>query len=170
MAIAAPVAGAYVGSYNRSSAGFAAMNYMRNGFTLSFSQKGERIEETDLYGLCLIDIVHRGSQLSIECIGKVYGAGVTGPLWPWAAPFGTVYNAGSPIGQLANTAPDTLLLTAVSGTPAASAGPVTLTSNVIISPDSQQQINFNSTLREVPLRFDALLQDTAGTGTLFTTT
>lgn len=169
MGIAAPIAGAYVGTYNRSSAGFAALNYTRNGFTLGFSQKGERVEETDLYARCLIDIIYLGAQLTIECIGKVYGAGVTGPLWPWAAPFGTVYNSGSGLSQLANTSPDTLLLTAVANTPAASS-PATLTSNVIISPDSQQQISLNSTLREVPLRFDALLQDSAGTGTLFTTT
>lgn len=169
MAIVAPIAGAYTGTYNRSGAGAVAMNYTRQGFNLNFTQKGERIEETDIYGLCFIDMVYRGAALSIDAIFKVYGAGTTGPLWPWATPLGTVYTAALPIAQLANSSPDVLILTAVANTPAA-ASPATLTSSVILSPDNNLTVKLDSTLREVPLRWDSLLQDSAGTGSLFTAT
>lgn len=173
MAIASPVAGAYVGTFNRGNAGFLPLNYTRQGYTLNFSQKGERVEETDLYALCFIELVGRGCQLTIETICKVYSEAVVGAFWPWAAPFGRVYDLTTPLATLANLIPDILLLTAVAGTPAA-ASPATLTASVVLSPDANLQINFNSTLREVPLRFDCLLQDAgvtpAGTGTLFTTT
>lgn len=169
MAIVAPIAGAYTGTYNRSGGGAQALNYTRQGFNINLVQRGERIEETDLYGLCLIDIVYRGAQCTIDMICKVYSSTVTGALWPWSTPLGTVYTPSLAIAQLANTGPDALVLTSVAGTPAVSS-PATLTASVILSPDSANSFKLDSTLREVPLRFDCLLQDSAGTGSLFTTT
>src|ERR1051326_5212118 len=114
MGIVAPIAGAYTGTYNRSAAGAAALNYTRSGFNINFTQKGERIEETDLYGLSLIDIVYRGSQASIDMICKVYSTTTVGAMFPWAlATLGSVYTAAFPIAQLANTGPDSLVLTSV---------------------------------------------------------
>lgn len=165
MGIVAPIAGAYTGTWNS-----VALNYTRQGFSLNFTQKAERIEETDLYGLSLIDMVYRGATLSIDMIGKIYGAGTTGPLWPWTATFGVVYAAATPIARLATTVAQALVLTAVAGTPAA-ASPATLTAaKAIISPDNNMQVVFNSTLREVPLRWDVLLTESASVGSLFTTT
>lgn len=116
----------------------------------------------------MIDIIYRGAQMSIDMICKVYSSVATGALFPWGSgTLGNVYTSALPIAQLANSSPDVLALTAVANTPAASS-PATLTASVIISPDQNFQVILNSTLREVPLRFDALLQDSGGTGSLFT--
>ena len=63
-----------------------------------------------------------------------------------------------------------LVLTAVANTPAATS-PATLTATKsIISPDNNFQLIFNSTLREVPLKWDVFLVDTGGTGSLVSLT
>ena len=175
MAITAPVAGAYIGAYNKKAAGSLALGYTRQGFNLTFTQKGERIEETDLYGLSLIEVVYRGAGLTIDMTCKVYGAlaavGGVNALWPWHTTFGTIYTAALPIARLASTTPDVILLTAVANTPAATlAAPATVTASVVLSPDNANAIKLDSTHREVPLKFDCLLIDTAGTGSLFVAT
>ena len=166
MAITAPIAGAYTGVHNSN-----ALNYTRQGYNLNFVQKGERIEETDLYGLSLIEIIGRGSQMTIDTICKIYSSSTYGALWPWGTfTAGGVYAAATPISRLASSVAASLVLTAVANTPAA-ATPATMTaSKSIISPDQNLQLIFNSVHREVPLRFDVLLTDTTGTGSLFTMT
>ena len=171
MAITAPVAGAYTGTLNQNGAGALALNYTRQGFNLNFAIKAERVEESDIYGLSLIDIIFRGCQLSIDTICRVYSSVTRNALMPWTGTFGRVYDAANPIAQLASVRNDTLVLTAVAATPAATAGPATFTATgVTISPDNNLQIVLNSTLREVPLRWDVLLKDSGGTGSLFSTT
>jgi hypothetical protein len=171
MAITAPIAGAYVGTYDRNGAGALPLAYTRTGYNLNFTQKAERVEETDIYGLNLIEMIYRGANLTIDTICKVYSSVTRGAFWPWMTTVGQVYNAAFPISQLGSAINNILLLTAVANTPAAVAqSPLTCTANVIISPDNNLQIVFNSTLREVPLKFDVLLRDSGGTGSLFTMT
>ncbi len=165
MAITAPIAGAYTATWNS-----VPLLYTRQGFNLNLTLKGERIEETDLYGLSLIDIVYRGAQLTIDTICKVYGAGATGPLAAWVASLGQVYTAARPIAQLASTAAAPLVLTAVANTPAASSPATFTATKSIVSPDNNFQLIFNSQHREVPLRWDVLTIDTAGVGSLFALT
>lgn len=170
MAITAPIAGAYTGTLNPAAAGAVALNYTRQGFNLNFTQKGERVEESDLYGLSLIEIVYRGAQMTVDTICKVYAAVTRDALFPWAGAFGRVYNAANPISALASVLPDALVFTAVANTPAASS-PATLTCPAVsLSPDQNFNIILNSVVREVPLRWDVLLSDTAAVGSLFTTT
>ena len=169
MAITAPIAGAYTTTLNPKGAGAVALGYTRQGYSLNFVQRGERLEETDLYGLSLIDIVGRGCQLTIDTICKVYAAATRDAIFPWTATFGRVYAAATPIAQLASTSPDILIMTAVANTPAA-ASPATLTANSVkLSPDNNVNLIFSSVIREVPLRWDVLTIDTTGTGTLFAT-
>ena len=170
MAITAPIAGAYTATHNIKAAGAVALAYTRQGYNLNFTQRGERLEETDIYGLSLIDIVYRGGNLTIDTICKVYSAITRDSLFPWTATFGRVWAAATPIAQLASTSPDVLILTAVANTPAAAA-PATLTANSVkLSPDNNLSIVFSSVIREVPLRWDVLAIDTTGTGTLFAVT
>lgn len=169
MGITAPIAGAYTATLNPKAAGAVALAYTRQGYNLNLTQKGERIEETDVYGLSLIDIVNRGCQATIDTICKVYAAATRDALFPWTATFGRVYAAATPIAQLASISPDVLILTSVANTPSAAA-PATLTANVKLSPDNNLALVFSSVVREVPLKWDLLLIDTAGTGTIFTTT
>lgn len=169
MAITSPIAGAYTGVHNS-----IPLLYTRQGYNLHFTHKAERIEETDLYGLSLIELIYRGAQLTIDTICKVYGANSVGALSPWmlGLALGNVYTAGLPISQLGSAAARPLVLTAVPFTPAAvAAAPATLTvAKSIISPDQDFTLIFNSVLREVPLRWDALLVDTVGTGSVFVVT
>ncbi len=167
MAITAPIAGAYTSVWNS-----VPVLYTRQGWNLNFMLKGERIEETDLFGLSLIEIIYRGAQLTMDAVGKIYGNGTTGPVRGWVTSFGQVYTATRPIAQAASAlvASSALVLTAVANTPAQST-PATLTGAVaIISPDNNFQYIFDSRVREAPLKFDILTIDTAGTGSLFSTT
>lgn len=170
MAITAPIAGAYTGTLNPAGAGATALNYTRQGFNLNFTHKAEKVEETDLYGLSLIEVIHRGAQMSIDTICKVYAAITRDALFPWAGAFGRVFNAANPIAKLASASLDAIVLTAVANTSAA-ASPATLTApSVRLSPDNNLQIIFNSVHREVPLRWDVLLTESGGVGSLFSTT
>ena len=167
MAITAPLAGAYTTLY-----GGNALGYTRQGFNLNFVQKGERIEETDLYGLSLIEIIGRGSQMTIDTICKLWFSSTYGALWPWASTFGNVYTAAAPISRQASSIGGAIVMTVVANTPAAvAASPTSLTATKsILSPDQNLQVIFNSVHREVPLRWDVLTIDTTGTGSLFSTT
>ncbi len=170
MAITSPTAGAYTGTLNPAGGGATALGYTRQGYNLHFVQKGERVEETDLYGLSLFDVVGRGAARTIDAIFRVYAAITRDALFPWAGAFGRVYNAANPLGTLASVTPDAIVLTAVANTPAASNGPATLTCPVVIlSPDNDLSLVLNSTVRDVPLKWDVLLSDSGGVGTLFTT-
>ena len=172
MGIVAPIAGAYTGTLNPAGAGASALNYTRQGFNLNFTQKGEKLEESDIFGMSLIEIVGRGCQMTIDCVCKIYAAVTRDALFPWSGPtgFGRVYNAANPIGKLASSALDALIFTSVAGTSAA-ASPATLTApSVKLSPDNNSAIILNSTIRDVPLRWDVLLTDSAGVGSLFVTT
>lgn len=166
MAVTAPIAGAYTGSWDGN-----ALNYTRQGWNLNFTTRSEKLEETDLYGLSLIDYVYRGMNMTLDTICKVYSNATMVTFLPFAAGVsGQVWSAAAPIARLASALAKALVLTAVANTPAA-ASPATLTAaKSIISPDQNLQLIFNSTIREVPLRFDVLATDNAGTGSLFTVT
>jgi hypothetical protein len=165
MAIVAPVAGAYTGTWNA-----VALNYTRQGFNIGMVQKAERVEETDLYGETLIELIYRGAAVTVDTICKVYANALRAVFWPWTGTLGAVYTAALPIAQLGSAQTAALVLTSVANTPAAST-PATLTvGKAILSPGQNMAIIFNSMLREVPMRWDALLSDAAGTGSLFACT
>lgn len=169
MSLTTPVAGAYTSVYNS-----LPLAYTRQGYNLNFSQKGERIEESDLYGKCLLEIIGQGAQLSIDATFMVYSAAVVGAMWPWigGGSFGTVYTPLYPISGQATQNGHAFVLTAVAGTPVANGpGPQTVTANpAIIAPDQNTQLTFGSMARMVPLRFDVMISDSGGTGSLLTVT
>lgn len=133
------------------------------------SQKGERVEESDLYGLSLIEIVYRGMQMTIDTTCKLYNTVARDALFPFGGAFGTTFTAANPIAKLGTALNHSLVLTAVANTSAA-ASPATLTAKSVLSPDNNSQIIFNSVHREVPLRWDVLTTESGGTGSLFTVT
>lgn len=167
MAIVAPIAGAYTNTWAGS-----AMGYTRSGYNLHYTLKGEKIEETDIYGLSLIDIVYRGAQMTIDATLKIYQAASVAPLITYVASFGQIYAAGNPIATTASSKGQALVLTVVANTSAALAGgPNTLTAiKTVPSPDNDFTLVLNSVVREIPLRFDVLTNDATGTGSLFSLT
>ena len=178
MAITAPVAGAYVTTLTPAKAGGGAtpLGYTKSGFNLNFTTKAEKLEETDLFGLCLIDMVYRGCQMTIDTICRIFQAVTRDALFPWTGTFGRVYSVAAPIAMLASSQADVLLMTAVAGTSAAAAaGLATFTAPFVkLSPDNNLALILSSVLRDVPLRWDVILTESAGispqTGTLFTST
>lgn len=165
------MAGAYTSTY-----GGNALNYTKSGYNIHATVKAEKVEETDQGGLTLLDYIYRGAQVSIDAIFKVFtafSAGGTGFVpWQWGATLGNVYSSSNPIGRLASASAAALILTAVTGTPAAGAGLMaTLTAALaIVSPDNDMTLVLNSIGRDVPLKWDVLLKDTTGTGQLIVVT
>ena len=151
MAIATFVGGAYTGTL-----GGSALGLTEQGFTLIFVPKAERIEESDGYGLTLLDYFFRGVDVSTVFDGLEYKSGTITSAWPWGS-LGTM----GVIARLASSIAGSMVLTAVAGTPAASS-PASLTaSRTIIEPGHNVNILFNSKLRKVPIRFVNLPSDSA---------
>lgn len=158
MAIETVVAGAYTGTWNSIAIGMT-----RNGFTLSAEGKQEVINQTDLYGDTIIDLVYRGRDTYLEWVAKVWRNASPTLWWPWGATIGTIWTVAAPIARLGSAVAQSLVLTAVANTPAASK-PATLTaSKAILAPGFNASLLFDSRCRDVPLRMLALPTDDAVT-------
>lgn len=150
MGLAAIIAGRYTATHNANSLGIT-----RQGYKLSFSTKDELVDETDAYGLTVIDAITRGMDCSLDFIAREYGAaGILGAMWPnGGGTFGILQNAANPIGRLATDHANAVVLTATASTPAA-ASPATLTaSECKISEGFNVDLIFDSRARDVPIRF-----------------
>lgn len=110
----------------------------------------------------MLDYFFRGVNVSTVFDGLEYKGtfGTSGPLgaiFPWNTTFGTQ----STIARLASNLAMSMVLTAVAGTPAASS-PASLTApRTIIEPGFNIGLLFNSKLRQVPVRFVNLPNDSA---------
>lgn len=156
--------GRYAGTYNAVDVGIT-----ENGYDLIMALREEVIEESDVYGGSLLDYIYRGGNCQLRADCKEYKAGSTGPMWPWGT-LGQMRTPSLPIGRLASATGAAFVLTATANTPAAAA-PATLTITIaILAPGQQSTLLFHSKLRRVPLFFQAIPQDTAGTTTWFSMT
>lgn len=172
MAIAQVIAGAYTSTY-----GAVGMGYTRDGFQLFIDSHGEMVNETDLWGDSVLDIVHRGSSCRIVTECKVQNTGGIGNIlafYPWGG-LGTISTTAAPIGRLGSNVASSLVLTVVANTPAAAAGtpggPTTLTaSKAILAPNSNLSLLLTSKARNVPINLQCLPSETGGTTTYFVTT
>lgn len=137
----------------------------RNGFTLSAENKVEVINQTDLYGDTIIDLVYRGRDTYLQWVAKVWQNANPTLWWPWGATIGTIWTAAAPIARLGSSVAQSLVLTSVANTPAAAA-PASLTaSKAIIAPNFNAELSFDSRCRDVPMRMLCLPTDSTGTGT-----
>lgn len=151
MTIATLIGGAYTGTL-----GGTALGISEQGFNLVLVPKAERIEETDAYGLTLIDFFFRGVDCSTVVDFMEYRSGTITSAWPW----GTLGAQGI-IARLGSAIAGSMVLTAVSGTPAASS-PASLTAaRSVLEPGHNVTLAFNSKLRKVPIRYVHLPSDGA---------
>lgn len=143
-----------------------ATGITRTGYDLQFETKAEIIEESDSFGLEIIDIIYRGANHFLQFTGKEYKAGAITPFFPWGA-----LGVQGIIGRLGSAVAAAEVLTATTGTPAATA-PATLTAAAaILAPNFPATLLFDSRLREVPIRLLILPTDVgAGVIKWFTTT
>lgn len=154
MSLETVVAGAYVATYDAVNTGFT-----QNGYTLSRQGKQELINQSDLYGDTIIDMVYRGGDTFIEFMSRVYKAGSITPWWPWGETIGTLWTVDDPIARLASDVAATFALVAVTGTPAA-AKPATLTGTAILAPGYNTSLLFDSRCRNVPIRLVFIPEET----------
>lgn len=133
--------------------------------------KFEEIDESDAYGMTLIDALYRGASGYVNANLREYKAGSKAILWAvGGGTLGQIMSATKPVGILASDQAVAFVMTATANTPAA-ASPATLTvSKAWIAPNYNPRLLFDSRLREVPIRLSMFPSDSSGAVTLFTTT
>lgn len=149
MALDTFVAGQYTTTHNAVSVGIT-----EEGFELQQDSKAQNVTPTDAYGESIIDFVYRGGDVYIQFEGKAYKAGSIAPFWPW----GTLGAMGV-IGRLASNVASATVMTALAGTPAASAPSSVTTTLTILAPNNPARLLYNSKLRTVPVRLLVLPYD-----------
>jgi hypothetical protein len=153
--------GQYTSTYNSVTLGLTTSE----GFRVRYRPSIEAINDTNLYGDCLIDGIYRGiTGVQLVATFMEWKADVTIALWPYGANAAFDGTLGT-IGTLQSSFAKTMVLSAVSGTPAYTNGPVTLTAlGAILSADNDIEILMGPTKRNIPIVFDLLLTATSGTG------
>lgn len=152
------IAGAYTVTWNSVTIG-----QVSDGIRLRQSNSVEVIKGQSL-GESTQDGVYQGGDAFIQLESLEYITGAIAAWWP----YGDLGVVGLP-GRLLTSLAKSLVLTAVSGTPAESS-PATLTaSKAILAPNQNLELLFATRLRRVPLMFQ-LLPYTSGDNSVWYTT
>ena len=155
----APVAGAYTATFAAVALGIMD----DNGFELSFTPQGQDINDTDQFGMSLIEGIYRGANVRIRFRAKEWTTGVQNLIHTFGAKATATpaWKMGV-IGRKYTDIAGVLILTATAGTPAA-ASPATFTaSSALLSPNTNLSFLFTSKLREVA--FEMILLPYTSTG------
>lgn len=182
MALLTAVAGAYTGSYTPGAGGagtgssYAQGILTDDGYRLVWTTHAQRIgnDGTDQYGNTLLINIYRGADWSLIYRCREYAANNLNATWPWGKVSAALSPALGVIGRLANSgsgaAGGQIVLTAVSGTPAAAA-PATLTAADVAAADGVTgDLSFTSKLREVPVHLLLFPYTSGGDKVWFTCT
>ena len=168
------VAGAYTGSYTKTGDTLRSLGLTEKGFMLRWTYVTDDVDNTDSYGQgTLIEQFYQGVNVWIGGIFKEYTQGTlyaVGAYQTLIAPTGVASFLLGTIGRAATNVGGPVVLTAVSGTPAASS-PATLTAAMAI-PDKGQQTEmlFGPTHRTIPFLFRIIPTTISSNATYFTTT
>lgn len=171
MALMSVVAGPY-----RSTLGAVDLGIMEKGYNMTLGLDMENVDDTDAYGSTVIEQVLRGSECGIDFICKEYKAA---PLSLVTANMGTTrmvatgtssYKPGQ-VGVLATTLAGILILTATTGTPAASS-PATITATYAIMREGfKSKWLLGPNARKIPADLRIIPSDAgSGVGIFFATT
>lgn len=154
------IAGPYSGAYNTVDVGFTL-----EGFKYAQEYSGEELDQSDIFGKTLFDIVYLGGKSRISFISRTFKAGSMTPFWPWGA-FGVLATIAAPISRLASAIAKTFVLSSVANTPAA-ASPASVTANLaILPPNTTGELLYDAKARNVPIVLQLLPYETGGDGTL----
>jgi hypothetical protein len=153
--------GQYSATFNANAMGLTTSE----GVKVRYRPSVQKINNTNLYGDTLIDGIYRGIEgVQILMTAKEWKTAVFAAIWPFGG--GTTFDGTlGTVGALISSKALTLVLSAVTGTPAYTNGPVTLTAvGAILSGDNDIEFMMGPTEREIPIVFDCLLTATGGTG------
>lgn len=168
-----PVSGPYLGTWE----GYALGTQDDNGFVLLGAFTGQEVNQSDAYGMTLVEAIWRGLNWRLRFRGLEFNkAGILASLQAFGST-GSVTTSFTPIlaniGQRYSTYAEPLVLTAILGNPPTM--PQTLTAlSSIVAPNSNVEYLMTSKVREAPFEM-VLLPYQAVVGSLtvnlaFTTT
>ena len=158
MPFATFAAGPYMATYNADNAPGPAAGKGQGARDLGLVEgvrRWQRVAEaspvaSDLYGGMTIDGVYRGAACFCEMTFKQWSDAVRDTLWPFAPSFGEVGSIGTLLTALAGE----LILTAVTDTPAATAGPAQLAfRKAIVAPENVVDVPLGDVERDVRVVF-----------------
>lgn len=170
-----PVSGPYIGLWNGAALG----TQNDDGFVLSGTYQGQEINQSDAYGMTLMEAIWRGLNWRLRLRGLEFNKpGILASLQAFGAS-GNSSTTFTPvlqsIGDRYSKFSQTLLLTAVLGAYPPTM-PATLTAlSAIVAPQSSVEYLMTSKVREAPFEFvllpySAVAGTANNTSTSFTTT
>lgn len=118
--------------------------------TLEITTFGEKIANTDAFGKTPVDLIYQGMQGRWQATAMEYKSGNIAIITPWSGTMGKI----GVIGVLATGAAAALVMTALSGTPAAAAPASVTASYAILSPQFPIKLLYGPTLRKIPMMMD----------------
>lgn len=168
MALGTFAVGEYTSTYDGTTCGIVTSG----GWNLRYRPSVKKINDTSTYGDTLIDGIYRGmTGVQLMVTFKEWIAQVKKAVWPYSNASPAFDGALGTIGKLQSDMAKAIVLTPVTGTPAATNGPTLFTaSKAILSPDNDISILFGPDERNIPVLFDLLLYDDAGTKRFFAVT
>jgi len=139
------IAGRYTATFNSLALGQTA-----DGYRLSF-QAFKRLVTGDMYAESPQDAIFRGMEMFLAYRLVEYdAAGVESVFWPWDS---TIWSMGE-VGRMdvASSLVKSMVLTAVSGTPAATSPATFTASKTCLAEGFPVELLYAPDLREVPIR------------------
>lgn len=153
-ALILPVSGPYVGLWDS----FPLGTQNDDGFVLNCRVAGQEVNESDAYGMTLVEAIYRGQNWTLRLRGLEWNkTGLLSALQMFgqvagALPALTLNPILGPIGDRWSKYCQALLLTAILANPPTT--PQTLTaSQAGLAPNSDVEFMFTSKVREMPLAF-----------------
>lgn len=164
-----PVSGPYTGTWD----GYALGTQNDDGFVLMGSYQGQEVNQSDAFGMTLVEAIYRGLNWKMRFRGLEFNSlGIRASLHTFGAtgnPINTLTPTLESIGSRYTAFSKVLVLTAILGNPPCS--PQTLTANsAVVSPQSNVEYLMTSKVREAPFEMVLLPYDTGDDKVSFTTT
>jgi hypothetical protein len=152
MSLILPIAGAYAGTWDGKDLGILS----DDGYELSMQVRAQEINDTDQFGMTLIEAIYRGQDWRVRFRGKEAAKeGIVAVLMALGtAGGGGIAPALGIIGVTMTSKAQALVLTATTGTPADVAldGPQSLTADYAsLSPSNNTAMLMTSKVKEVPI-------------------
>jgi len=157
-----PISGPYVGTWDA----FPLGTQNDDGFVLMATLQGQEVNESDAYGMTLVEAIYRGQNWRLRLRGLEWNkTGLLSVLQMFNAslPMSNINPLLGPVGDRWTKYCQALLLTAILGSPPTT--PQTLTAtNAGFAPNTNTDMLMTSKVREMPLEFVLIPYLSAGSG------